>query len=92
MVQVNYIQERDELEILFKEVEVPEVVTLSSGVSIEFTPDALSAIILPNFFQMVHMPPTDQIEFVCIDDNVLKLRLGEQNINVKLNLLELENS
>lgn len=92
MVQTNYIQERDELEIIFKEVDVPEVVTLSSGISIEFTTDALSAIILPNFFQMVHLPPTNEIDFVCIDDNVLKLAIGEQKINVKLNLLELENS
>ena len=91
MVQVNYNQDRDELEILFKEVDVPEVVTLGSGVLIEFSPDALSAIILPNFFKMVHMPPTDDIEFTCIDNNVLKLKIGEHKINVKIDLLELEN-
>lgn len=92
MSKINYIKERDELEILFKEVEVPEVVKLSSGIIFEFDDTALSAIILPNFFQMIHRSPTPNMNFelIEIDENTLKIKLNEQIINVKLNLYELE--
>ena len=91
MQQINYISDRDELEIVFKEVEVPEVVTLKSGISLEFDTDTLSAIILPNFFQMIHKQPTGQEKFELIDftDDAMKLQVDHQTINVKLNLTEI---
>ena len=90
MKQVNYIQNCDELEILFKEVEVPEVIKLDSGISLEFDNKQLSAIILPNFFQMLHRQPTGQEEIKLVDWNTdtLQLNIDGQIVNVKLGLKE----
>lgn len=91
MSHINYISEQDELEILFKEVEVPEVVKLDSGVSLEFDEKELSAIILPNFFQMIHRQPTGQedIQLVEFNDTMMKLTIDGQIINVKIDLTTL---
>ena len=88
MKQINYIQGRDELEIIFKEVEVPEIIKLDSGIALEFDTDQLSAIILPNFFQMIHRQPTGQEEFKVLEftEDVLKLQVDQQTINVKMDL------
>ena len=56
MVQVNYIADTDELELIFtKIVETPDVVKLDNGIIFEFDTDNLSAIILPNFGQMTRI-------------------------------------
>ena len=90
MKQINYIQERDELEIIFHDVEVPEIIKLKSGIVLEFDTDKLSAIILPHFFQMIHRQPTNQEKFQFIDfkDNTIRIKIDEQTINVKLDLIE----
>ena len=95
MVQVNYRIEGDELEVVFEETDNPEVVRLSNGVSFEFTPTKLSAIVLPNFAQMVHMSSNmienADLEFDSFNSELLKIKFNEQNINVKLDLDEIEN-
>ena len=98
MVQVNYIQERDELEIVFKEIDVPEVLKMDNGVVLEFDEETLSTIILPNFWQMVHRqlmhqtPPTEaSIKFKNFTTELIRLNINGQDVNIKLNLKELEN-
>lgn len=88
MTQINYIQDRDDLEILFKDVEVPEVIKLESGISLEFDEKQLSAIILPHFFQMIHRQPTGQEKFKLLEftQDMLKLQVDQQTINVKMDL------
>lgn len=90
MKQVNYIQDRDELEIVFKDVEVPEVVKLKSGISLEFDEEELSAILLPNFFQMIRRHPTGQeeIQLLNFDEGLMKIKVDEQIVNVKMDLTE----
>ena len=92
MVQVNYVHERDELEVVFKEVDIPEVVKISSGVTFEFGPNELSAIILPNFGQMIHVQGLEyaSLEFESLDQDSLKIKFNEQTVNIKLDLSELE--
>lgn len=92
MAQVNYIHERDELEVVFKEVDIPEVVKLSSGITFEFGPNELSAIILPNFGQMIHVQGLEHssLKFESLDQDSLKVKFNEQIVNIKLDLSELE--
>lgn len=95
MTQVNYVDERDELEVIFKEIENPEIFRLSNGIFMEFGPNELSAIILPNFGQMIHMPADiindAMLEFISFDSEALKISLNEQSINIKIDLTEIEN-
>lgn len=94
MVQVNYIQDTDDLEVLFTDkIDIPEVVKLDNGVIFEFTPETLSAIILPNFGKMIHMNNLidTSIEFKSFTFEMLKLKINNQIINIKINLDELEN-
>lgn len=95
MVQVNYQSQRDELEVVFKEVDVPEVVKLDNGIFIEFTPEELSAIVLPNFAHMIGMPiemvDNANLNFKSFDNDLLKIMLNEQNVNIKIDLVEIEN-
>lgn len=95
MVQVNYQSQRDELEVVFKEVDVPEVVKLDNGIFIEFTSEELSAIVLPNFAHMIGMPvemvDDAELNFKSFDNDSLKIMLNEQNVNIKIDLAEIEN-
>jgi hypothetical protein len=94
MVQVDYIKETDELKVIFaEEVDIPEVVKLNNGVIFEFAPDYLSTIILPNFGQMMHFQGLENafIEFESFTSEVLKIKIDEQIINIKIDLSELEN-
>ena len=98
MAQVNYIEERDELEVIFKEVDIPEVIKMDNGIILEFDMEDLSAIILPHFFQMIHqqlMYPTNpndlSIEFNGFTEELLKLTVNNQNVNVKLDFSKIEN-
>lgn len=93
MVQVNYIEGIDELEIVFKEVDIPEVVKISNGITFEFDSEDLSAIILPNFGKMIHFNELSDasIEFDSFSEQMLKINLNGQIISIKINLDELEN-
>lgn len=95
MVQVNYQSQRDELEVVFKEIDVPEVVKLDNGIFIEFTSEELSAIVLPNFARMIGMPvemvDNAELNFKSFDNDSLKIMLNEQNVNIKIDLAEIEN-
>lgn len=97
MKQIRYIKERDELEIILQEVDIPEVVKLKNGVFLEFDGKNLSSIILPNFFQMIHRQPVPNAVFtyegVDFFDKIMTItiKLNEQKINIKCDLLELEN-
>ena len=98
MKQVNYIKERDELEVVFKETEVPSTIQLKNSISLEFNEkDELSAIIMPNFLQMIHRPYTPDLVFSYedmsfFDENmVLTIKINDQKVNVKCDLSELEN-
>lgn len=99
MVQTNYIQERDELEIVFKEVDVPEIIKTDDGITFEFDSENLSAIILPYFGQMIYrqLPHIEDLSeasiiFEDLTLELLKLKINDRNINVKINLKDLENS
>lgn len=95
MVQVNYQSQRDELEVIFKEIDVPEVIKLDNGIFIEFTSEELSAIVLPNFAHMIGMPvemvDDAELKFKSFDNDSLKIMLNEQNVNIKIDLVEIEN-
>jgi len=95
MVQVNYQSQRDELEVIFKEVDVPEVVKLDNGIFIEFTSEELSAIVLPNFAHMIGIPieivDNAKLNFKSFNNDSLKIMLNEQNVNIKIDLAEIEN-
>lgn len=98
MVQTNYIQERDELELVFKEVDTPEVVKMNNGVVLEFDEETLSTIILPNFWQMVYRqlmhqtsPTEASIKFNGLTTELIRLNINDQDVNVRLDLSEIEN-
>lgn len=94
MVQVNYIPDTDDLEIVFTEiVETPEVVKLNNGIMFEFDSDSLSAIVLPNFGKMVHITGLENlsIEFESFTSELLKIKINDQIINIKIDLTEIEN-
>ena len=94
MVQVNYIADTDELELIFtKIVETPEVVKLDNGIIFEFDTDNLSAIILPNFGQMTRITGLENlsIEFESFTPELLKIKINDQIVNIKIDLTELEN-
>ena len=93
MTVTEYISERDELNIKFKECETPYCVELSGGITIEFDQeDNLSNIVLPNFFQMIHKQPTQNInieyDHAFFEDHILTLvlKMQQQSINVKIDL------
>ena len=94
MVQVNYIPDTDELELIFtKIVETPEVVKLDNGIIFEFDTDNLSAIILPNFGQMTRITGLENlsIEFESFTPELLKIKINDQIVNIKIDLTEFEN-
>ena len=94
MVQVNYIADTDELELIFtKIVETPEVVKLDNGIIFEFDTDNLSAIILPNFGQMTRITGLENlsIEFESFTPELLKIKINDQIVNIKIDLTEIEN-
>ena len=94
MVQVNYIPDTDELELIFtKIVETPEIVKLDNGIIFEFDTDNLSAIILPNFGQMTRITGLENlsIEFESFTPELLKIKINDQIVNIKIDLTELEN-
>lgn len=98
MVQINYIEQSDELEVVFKEVDIPEVVKMDNGIIFEFDSENLSAIILPHFWQMIYQqlmysanPNDSSIEFDSFSEDLLKLKVNGQNVNIKLDLSKIEN-
>lgn len=94
MVQVNYISDIDELEIVFtKIVDTPEVVKLDNGIMFEFDSDNLSAIILPNFGKMTRIAGLENlsIEFESFTSELLKIKINDQIVNIKIDLTEIEN-
>ena len=94
MVQVNYIPDTDELELIFtKIVETPEIVKLDNGIIFEFDTNNLSAIILPNFGQMTRITGLENlsIEFESFTPELLKIKINDQIVNIKIDLTELEN-
>ena len=94
MVQVNYIADTDELELIFtKIVETPDVVKLDNGIIFEFDTDNLSAIILPNFGQMTRITGLENlsIEFESFTPELLKIKINDQIVNIKIDLTEFEN-
>ena len=94
MVQVNYIADTDELELIFtKIVETPDVVKLDNGIIFEFDTDNLSAIILPNFGQMTRITGLENlsIEFESFTPELLKIKINDQIVNIKIDLTEIEN-
>ena len=98
MKHVNYIEERDELEVILKESDAPKVVTLDNNIALEFDDDDdLSAIVMPNFMQMmrVPLPPDSQFVYEGVSfhdkDMILTIKLNEQKINIKCDLSGLEN-
>ena len=92
MPKINYLKDIDDLEIIFKSNDIPEVIKLQSGITLEFDSEQLTAIILPHFFQMLHRQYMEEtIEFMEFNDNMVKLKLNEQIINIKIDLSEIEN-
>ena len=93
MVQVNYVEDRDELEVIFCNEDAPEVFKFSNGIFFEFSTDKLSAIILPNFARMTHIPNLSDVsfEFDSFEDELLKIKIDEQVVNIKIDLSEIEN-
>lgn len=97
MVQINYIQERDELELQFKQCDTPYCKKLNGGITLEFnTDDELTSIILPNFFKLIQRQPDPNINFeydkAIFDEYALTLilKMNNQSINVKIDLTELD--
>ena len=93
MVKTDYIYERDELNIQFKEYEQVYCIKLKSGIVLEFgDDDELSNIVLPNFCQMIRKQPIPQIpieyDHAIFEDYTLTLvlKLHQQSINVKIDL------
>lgn len=93
MPTLNYVSERDDLEVKFNDIETPQIIKLSSGIMLEFDDDDFGAIVLPNFFQMIHRQPTSNtnFEFLKIDNDILKIKVDEQTVNIKLDFSEIEN-
>lgn len=97
MVQTNYINATDELEICFKDEDISVVKRLSNDVEFEFdSNDDLVRIILPKFCQMIHRqyPPNTifQYDNAIFDENhvIITIQVNNQPIKVKINLSELD--
>lgn len=97
MIQTNYIDIRDELEICFKEEDISIVKRLSNGVEFEFDSDYnLIRLILPNFCQMIHRQyPSNtifQYDNTIFDKNraIITIQVNHQPIKVKIDLSELD--
>lgn len=97
MTQTNYIREVDNLEICFKECDVPIVKQMSNGVDFEFDSDYnLTKIILPNFCQMIRRQyPSNtifQYSHTKFDKNyaTIVIQINNQPIKVKIDLSELD--
>ena len=97
MIQTNYIDTIDELEICFKDEKVPIVKKLSNNVEFEFNSNNdLTKIVLPKFCQMMHRqyPPDTifQYDHAIFDKNhvTMIIQVNNQPIKVRVDLSELD--
>lgn len=97
MTQIKYEQNRDELEIHFKEAEITYCKKVDGGITFEFdTDDSLTTIILPNFFKIIHQQPNPNANFTfeksIFNEHIVTLTIKMDNrpINVKIDLTKLD--
>ena len=97
MTQTNYIDETDDLEICFKDCDIPIVKRMSNGVDFEFDSEYnLTKIVLPKFCQMIHRqyPPNTifQYDHAIFDKNhaTIIIKVNNQSIKVRIDLSELD--
>ena len=97
MTLTNYISNTDDLEIRFKEYDIPIVRRLSNGVEFEFDHNYnIVGFILPKFCQMIHRqyPPNTifQYSHTIFDKNyaTVVIQVNNQPIKVRIDLSELD--
>lgn len=97
MTLTNYISTTDDLEVRFKEYDIPIVRRFSNGVEFEFDYEYnIVGLILPKFCQMIHRqyPPNTifQYSHTIFDENraTVVIQVDNQPIKVRIDLSELD--
>lgn len=98
MTHIDYDIHTDILKIVYAdEIEVPIVKTLTNGTVLDFDyHHNLLAISFPNFFKMMHRPPSNTAYGISLEstqivgtDAIFTIKIDGQLINIKVDMKEL---